>query len=1064
MASIVLGGIGYYFGGPLGYMIGSYLGSQIDPQKLPGQEGPRLGDLSVQSSTYGQAIPITFGTTRLAGNLIWSSPIKELRHDENVSGGKGGGSTQQTQTTYTYSVDCAFALCEGEIFQLGRIWADGKIFKADTDTSTPDLWAVLLGQIASRAYAMRVYLGTETQEPDPLIESYVGVGNAPAYRGMAYVVFENLQLKKYGNRIPNFTFEVIKSGTIKKTAEILSWEIGPDSEYGGLIEYGGRLWAYGGGDVGMHNAQWWTVDGVHWYQERDADWPANVNFDIVLHNGMLVKIDPGNSNRYDNVWRSTDGLNWVPSFYQPLVNQQPPQPWGSADQLWLSISFGGYIYRLGATGSIWRSTDAVTWTKYLDAADATITASMFTMASESGLAELNGEVFLIGVWSADNSSRVYSTTDFVNWTRRTDPPFTINTSYHENTQYAALVGERLYIINEVNQRIWYTTDGDTWTDTGQEWAGINSLLPASYRDQLVFITSTGTGQFYTGVFGAYYEQKQPGSDLLSNIVTAICARAGITQAEIDVSELTDTVNGYTISNTSNGRAALEPLMSAFHFDSAETQGAVKFPKRGRAVDKVIAWDDLAAANDEAGRPSTLKVTRAQEVELPREVTIKYLSIARDYQEGSQRTQRLTTRSIQQQSISLPIALGDDAARQISDIALYEAWVGRITFEFAVNSSYIELEPGDVISIPTDNTASTLMRARISRLDFQPPSILQVRAVQDDDAIYTSYLAGDAGSALLSGVEGDTPSALVIMDGPILRDLDNDAGFYFAASGYASGWPGCRIFQSSDGGATWTPIGSVATPAAIGEARTTGAAGMNPRIWDNASILTVDLYSGSLASSPDLSVLNGANAAMWGAPGRWELIHFANAVLNADGTYTVSRLLRGRAGTEWAMNQHAARDKFVLLTTSSVQRLALDASAIGLTRIFKAVTDGHTLDYALPVTETQTAAGLMPLSGVHGRGRRNAGGDLTISWIPRTRIAGGWLDGADAPIGEDSEAYEIDIMSGTTVKRTLAATTRSAVYSQADQIADFGTAQAAVKVRIYQISATVGRGYKYEVTL
>ena len=54
----------------------------------------------------------------------------------------------------------------------------------------------------------RLYKGTEDQNPDPTIESYEGVGSTPAYRGLAYVVIEDFPLANYGNRIPNFTFEV----------------------------------------------------------------------------------------------------------------------------------------------------------------------------------------------------------------------------------------------------------------------------------------------------------------------------------------------------------------------------------------------------------------------------------------------------------------------------------------------------------------------------------------------------------------------------------------------------------------------------------------------------------------------------------------------------------------------------------------------------------------------------------------------------------------------------------------------------------------------------------------
>ncbi|HEU4806166.1 MAG TPA: hypothetical protein VFS91_10255 [Nitrobacter sp.] len=56
----------------------------------------------------------------------------------------------------------------------------------------------------------RVHRGTEDQAPDDLIVAKEGAGNAPAYRGLAYVVFERMPLAKFGNRIPQLSFEIIR--------------------------------------------------------------------------------------------------------------------------------------------------------------------------------------------------------------------------------------------------------------------------------------------------------------------------------------------------------------------------------------------------------------------------------------------------------------------------------------------------------------------------------------------------------------------------------------------------------------------------------------------------------------------------------------------------------------------------------------------------------------------------------------------------------------------------------------------------------------------------------------
>lgn len=206
MASIVLATVGRAVGtaiaGPVGGHIGSTLGAQIGAGIDGGRgskrhyEGARLEQLAVQSSLYGRMIPIVFGNMRLAGNVIWARPLKELQTTTTTSqgGGKGGGSKRKstsTTTSYSYYATLAIAICEGTITRISRVWADAKLLDLSQGT-------------------YRVYKGTESQMPDALIESFQGVGKTPAYRGLAYVVIEDFPIGDFGNRIPNFTFEVVR--------------------------------------------------------------------------------------------------------------------------------------------------------------------------------------------------------------------------------------------------------------------------------------------------------------------------------------------------------------------------------------------------------------------------------------------------------------------------------------------------------------------------------------------------------------------------------------------------------------------------------------------------------------------------------------------------------------------------------------------------------------------------------------------------------------------------------------------------------------------------------------
>ena len=110
-------------------------------------------------------------------------------------------------------------------------------------------------------------------------------------------------------------------------------------------------------------------------------------------------------------------------------------------------------------------------------------------------------------------------------------------------------------------------------------------------------------------------------------------------------------------------------------------------------------------------------------------------------------------------------------------------------------------------------------------------------------------------------------------------------------------------------------------------------------------------------------------------------------------------------------------------------------------------------------------GLRPLSPVHVRGTwQSAGGDIALSWKRRTRIGGDSWEQTEVPLGEDSEVYEVDILDGPTVVRTLSATTPSATYTLAQQTADFGSAQSTLTTAAYQLSPSTGRGAGRTTTL
>jgi hypothetical protein len=229
--------------------------------------------------------------------------------------------------------------------------------------------------------------------------------------------------------------------------------------------------------------------------------------------------------------------------------------------------------------------------------------------------------------------------------------------------------------------------------------------------------------------------------------------------------------------------------------------------------------------------------------------------------------------------------------------------------------------------------------------------------------------------------------------------------------------------------------------------------------DRASRVRVLLDGGELASLPLLQLLAGGNvAAVDRGDGEWEVLQFESAALVAPSTYELSGLLRGQAGTDAGMPALlAAGARFVLLD-AAVARIDLAAAEIGLPYTWRygpANRDLGDQGYAERVHAFR-GLGQRPLSPVHVRGSRSTG-DLMLQWIRRTRIGGDAWDTAEVPLGEDIERYEVDILDGAAVKRTLAASAPTVTYTAAEQTADFGSPQASLSVRVYQLGAAWGRG-------
>jgi hypothetical protein len=834
------------------YAAGAGIESIVHPQQI---EGPRLEDLRVQMSSYGAPIPFEYGTNRHAGTIIWPKII-ELKESSQSESAKGGPET----TTYSYSVSMAVLICEGPIAGVRRIWANKKLIydvsappapapegdPVDPGTLPPTSGegAAIIDNAPSTASqdpavsGIRFYLGTETQEPDPLIEATDGP--SPAYLGYAYVVFEDLDLTDFANRPPMLEFEVLTIGSdelpdaesmgaaggdaaidpntgfvwsvtgfanthfevyvtdnVSKTLiETIRWpETGTDSvaSHGNSITYvdsTNEFWVSNesGNNIVAFNATTMALARIRNYsilprfclttEPPTINWAGIVRYDRV-HNFALI----GQTNlgvrliavRPEAVAPAPDPCDSTkiidPNFYPEWAVDVPSNGYSinfleasKVNGLVLVITGKHVVILNGGNGAI----------RYdIESDDLGSTGNKAAYDSKRN-------VLLVVKSPSDYLLRVDATTGLLTKTDYADsdaiPPggsITFrNILYHAQndryyvTAHEAGLGWTLYTIDPdtleiVSARV---VVGPTNTGTMIEVPGVTSYF--GYAD-------SGSGLAWRIPLGASLD---PHPVVLGDIVADICNRAGLADEDIDVVQLIDDVDGYPVLRQMTGRAAIEPLQTAFFFDAVESDDKLKFVKRGAGLPILIPMEDRAAREYGADLPDSLSIVRAQDMELPVQVDVEYADIDADHLVGNQYSRRITKDTKQRVNIQSPVVMNATKAKQVADVTLYRAWLNQ-SYKFTTTRKWAHLEPTDVVILPTLEASYT---ARIVAKREQPNGCIEWDAAMESVEVYSQSGAGAAPTNYVKqAIYSPDATDLELLDIPMLRDADNDAGFYVA---------------------------------------------------------------------------------------------------------------------------------------------------------------------------------------------------------------------------------------------------------------------------------------------
>lgn len=520
---------------------------------------------------------------------------------------------------------------------------------------------------------------------------------------------------------------------------------------------------------------------------------------------------------------------------------------------------------------------------------------------------------------------------------------------------------------------------------------------------------------------------------------------------VDVTRLEGVLPGFVIDRVMALREALQPIELAYFIDTIESGERITLRHRGRdAPVAVMRPDDLVAMKPDA---ALLTLTRGQETELPAVAKITHMTVGGDYRRAVAEARRLTGHSQRVATASLAMMLASDHAQAVAETWLHEAWAARLRGAMALPPSRLAIEPGDMIE--TEEAGMRLLH-RITSVTDQGARLLETLRV--DPAVYEPHATPQRPHDVVPPpVVGRAD--VVFLDLPVIAASGAETDGYVAL--HQAPWPGSLALYKSPGNDGFE-LATLAHAAATIGALIDPLPAAPPGRWDHATQVRVRLASGSLRSESRLAVYDGANAlAVRRDDGSWEVCQFVRAELVAPLTYALSGFLRGQQGTEdlrASGTAIAAAGQPVVVVDATLVQVPVGEAGIGRPLNWRYGPANRDIGHATYGQSNHAFAGVArrPYAPVHVRGRR-VNGDVAISWVRRTRIEGdGWAQ-AEVTLGEQVEAYEVDILDGDAVVRTLPAATPAVTYRKVDQIADFGLVPATVACRVFQMSATWGRG-------
>jgi hypothetical protein len=603
--------------------------------------------------------------------------------------------------------------------------------------------------------------------------------------------------------------------------------------------------------------------------------------------------------------------------------------------------------------------------------------------------------------------------------------------------------------------------------TGTDYQAVSSVLEAWTTDDKL---PAGRGVTYVVLEGLEltdfgnrlpnftFKVTANSSETFGSAATTLLDQAQLPSEYYDTSNVesaAEPVEGYSAQGVVSTANALTPPMIRANILAREEDGVLTFYPRDEVPSQTIDADDLGAANRGDHTDYPLGVSDRDDFDLPKEIHVKFIDPAMDYQAGSVTERVHYGTGDSAATVNLGMTLAANSARTLAKRLLWTPRINRQRVNLSLPPSYIGIGENERLTVTAmDNTWTVLTQ----RVDRGVNGLIEVEGIVEEDAAMEFTFVPESAPESGQGqyLRHPAPAYGVFLDLPPLSDEHvSQPGFYYALTSWQPGpWSGAVIYNSQDGGSTFEEVARTSSKATVGFA-TTALADAATEYWDRVSTVTVELLDGELESATEAAVLNGANRAYLGG----EIIGYKTATLGAARTYTLSTLLRGLRDTGSSTSTHAIADEFVLLD-DAIGWQPLNTGDLGAARSYKVVASGSYLANVTASSETFEGITTRPFKPAHVKAETESNDDITITWVERTRRIVRLLSEEGAPPVE-TMAYEVDIMDASTVLRTLSVDATTATYTSAQQSTDLDAADTA---RVYQVSPTTGRGTYTEVTL